>query len=180
MRPPQNPQQQNSTNQTKQHTKHNKTPSLCPCASLVLRAVFVAGSTGRLGARIVRELLGQGFKVRAGVRNADKAETFISIASSYGLLSKEELARLQVQGTCDCGSGSPASGHPVPVLCPAFTLLPRRVCIVQPPSSPACCTPCALQVVECDLERPDTLRAAIGNAGKVLQPCSRPLVFTKG
>lgn len=34
--------------------------------------VFVAGSTGRLGARIVRELLKQGYRVRAGVRNMDK------------------------------------------------------------------------------------------------------------
>lgn len=36
--------------------------------------VFVAGATGRLGARIVRELLGQGYKVRAGVRSPKKAE----------------------------------------------------------------------------------------------------------
>jgi NAD(P)-dependent dehydrogenase (short-subunit alcohol dehydrogenase family) len=62
--------------------------------------VFVAGATGRLGARIVRELLGQGFRVRAGVRNADKAETYLAIAASYGLLSKEELGRLQVRCVC--------------------------------------------------------------------------------
>jgi uncharacterized protein YbjT (DUF2867 family) len=80
--------------------------------------VFVAGATGRLGARIVRELLGQGFRVRAGVRNADKAETYLAIAASYGLLSKEELGRLQV--------------------------------------------------VSCDLEQPDTLGPAIGNAAKVV------------
>ena len=58
--------------------------------------MFVAGATGRLGARIVRELLGLGFRVRAGVRNADKADTYLSIASSYGLLSAEELGRLTV------------------------------------------------------------------------------------
>jgi uncharacterized protein YbjT (DUF2867 family) len=79
--------------------------------------VFVAGATGRLGARIVRELLGQGVKVRAGVRNLDKADTFLAIAASYGLLSAEELGRLQV--------------------------------------------------VECDLERPDTIASAIGSAAKV-------------
>ena len=62
-----------------------------------LPAVFVAGSTGRLGARIVRELLGTGFKVRAGVRSAEKAETFLNIASTYGLLTKDELSRLQVR-----------------------------------------------------------------------------------
>ncbi|KAI7836826.1 hypothetical protein COHA_009327 [Chlorella ohadii] len=80
--------------------------------------VFVAGSTGRLGARIVRELLGKGFKVRAGVRNPDKADTFLEIASSYGLLSKDELGRLTV--------------------------------------------------VECDLERPETIAPAIGGAAKVV------------
>ena len=79
--------------------------------------MFVAGATGRLGARVVRELLGQGFRVRAGVRNLDKADTFLAIAASYGLLSAEELGRLQV--------------------------------------------------VECDLERPDTIAPAIGSAAKV-------------
>ena len=39
--------------------------------------MFVAGATGRLGVRIVRELLAQGYKVRAGVRNAEKAEVSI-------------------------------------------------------------------------------------------------------
>lgn len=56
-------------------------------------------------------------QVRAGVRDQDKADTYLSIASSYGLLSKEELGRLTV--------------------------------------------------VDADLQRPETLPAAIGNAAKV-------------
>lgn len=36
-------------------------------------------------------------QVRAGVRNPEKADTFLEIASSYGLLSKDELGRLTVR-----------------------------------------------------------------------------------
>ena len=36
--------------------------------------VFVAGATGKLGSRIVVELLNQGFRVRAGVRDVQEAE----------------------------------------------------------------------------------------------------------
>ncbi|XP_041015769.1 protein TIC 62, chloroplastic isoform X2 [Juglans microcarpa x Juglans regia] len=39
--------------------------------------VFVAGATGRVGSRTVRELLKLGFRVRAGVRSAQKAETLV-------------------------------------------------------------------------------------------------------
>jgi len=46
-------------------------------------------------------------QVRAGVRNPDKADTFLEIASSYGLLSKDELGRLTVSSVyvglrCSC------------------------------------------------------------------------------
>ncbi|GAB4814594.1 hypothetical protein N2152v2_001640 [Parachlorella kessleri] len=58
--------------------------------------IFVAGATGRLGARIVRELLSQGYRVRAGVRSIDKAENFVRTAANFGLLSGEELALLDV------------------------------------------------------------------------------------
>lgn len=34
------------------------------------------------------------------MRNPEKADTFLEIASSYGLLSKDELGRLTV-GACD-------------------------------------------------------------------------------
>ncbi|KAK4377314.1 hypothetical protein RND71_003610 [Anisodus tanguticus] len=39
--------------------------------------VFVAGATGRVGSRTVRELLKLGFKVRAGVRSAQRAQPLI-------------------------------------------------------------------------------------------------------
>lgn len=39
--------------------------------------VFLAGATGRVGSRTVRELLKLGFKVRAGVRSAQRAESLI-------------------------------------------------------------------------------------------------------
>lgn len=39
--------------------------------------VFVAGATGRVGSRTVRELLKLGFRVRAGVRSAQRAETLV-------------------------------------------------------------------------------------------------------
>ncbi|CAA6657718.1 unnamed protein product [Spirodela intermedia] len=38
---------------------------------------FVAGATGRVGSRTVRELLKLGLRVRAGVRNAQRAETLL-------------------------------------------------------------------------------------------------------
>ncbi|XP_059653951.1 protein TIC 62, chloroplastic [Cornus florida] len=39
--------------------------------------VFVAGGTGRVGSRTVRELLKLGFRVRAGVRSAQRAESLV-------------------------------------------------------------------------------------------------------
>ncbi|KAK4258692.1 hypothetical protein QN277_005115 [Acacia crassicarpa] len=39
--------------------------------------VFVAGATGRVGSRTVRELIKLGFRVRAGVRNAQRAESLV-------------------------------------------------------------------------------------------------------
>ncbi|XP_015089753.1 protein TIC 62, chloroplastic isoform X2 [Solanum pennellii] len=39
--------------------------------------VFVAGATGRVGSRTVRELLKSGFKVRAGVRSAQRAQPLV-------------------------------------------------------------------------------------------------------
>ncbi|CAB4290279.1 unnamed protein product [Prunus armeniaca] len=40
---------------------------------------FVAGATGKVGSRTVRELLKLGFEVRAGVRSAQRAETLVQV-----------------------------------------------------------------------------------------------------
>ncbi|TKY67525.1 TIC 62 [Spatholobus suberectus] len=39
--------------------------------------VFVAGATGRVGSRTVRELIKLGFRVRAGVRSAQRADALV-------------------------------------------------------------------------------------------------------
>ncbi|KAM0951545.1 putative NAD(P)-binding domain, NAD(P)-binding domain superfamily, protein [Dioscorea sansibarensis] len=39
--------------------------------------IYVAGATGRVGSRTVRELLRLGFRVRAGVRSAQRAKTLV-------------------------------------------------------------------------------------------------------
>jgi NADP-dependent 3-hydroxy acid dehydrogenase YdfG len=59
--------------------------------------VFVAGATGRLGARIVRECLLAGYTVRAGVRSLEKGQDLIETAKELGVLSPEQLKRLSLQ-----------------------------------------------------------------------------------
>lgn len=39
------------------------------------KKIFVAGATGSTGRRIVEQLLAKGFRVKAGVRDLDKAKT---------------------------------------------------------------------------------------------------------
>lgn len=58
--------------------------------------VFVAGATGRVGLRIVRELLLAGFKVRAGARNTDKAQGYAKLAEEFGIVSSDAVKRLQI------------------------------------------------------------------------------------
>ena len=81
--------------------------------------VFVAGATGRLGLRIVRELLQAGFKVRAGARNVSKAQNYVDVASSLGLLSSDAVKRLQIVPVDleDPGSISAALGGATRVNC---------------------------------------------------------------
>eukprot|EP00887_Chlorella_sp_A99_P003986 scaffold11.g3986.t1 len=105
-------QQLGGTKKLKQHGRDGG-------SSLDQGTVFVAGATGRLGARIVRELLAQGYRVRAGVRSAKKAESHIKNATSYGLLSQEELGRLSVV-LCDLENPDtirPAIGRAAKVVC---------------------------------------------------------------
>eukprot|EP00271_Cylindrocystis_brebissonii_P013276 TRINITY_DN32999_c0_g1_i1.p1 TRINITY_DN32999_c0_g1~~TRINITY_DN32999_c0_g1_i1.p1 ORF type:complete len:594 (+),score=143.11 TRINITY_DN32999_c0_g1_i1:93-1874(+) len=58
--------------------------------------IFVAGADGQTGSRITLELLREGFKVRAGVPDLREALKLAELASTYGLVSKEEAARLNV------------------------------------------------------------------------------------
>jgi nucleoside-diphosphate-sugar epimerase len=60
--------------------------------------VFVAGATGRLGARIVRQLLLESpqLRVRAGVRDATKAAEYLRTAVGYGLLPADAARRVQL------------------------------------------------------------------------------------
>ncbi|CAL9022077.1 unnamed protein product [Prunus brigantina] len=81
---------------------------------------FVAGATGKVGSRTVRELLKLGFQVRAGVRSAQRAET---------LVQSVKQMKLDSEGT-------------------------------QPVEK--------LKIVECDLEKPDQIGPALGNASVVL------------
>ncbi|KAL4279724.1 hypothetical protein GQ457_03G004160 [Hibiscus cannabinus] len=81
---------------------------------------FVAGATGRVGSRAVRELLKLGFRVRAGVRSAQRAES---------LVQSVKQMKLDAEGTTPVEK---------------------------------------LELVECDLEKQDTIVPAIGNASVVI------------
>ncbi|GMJ12873.1 translocon at the inner envelope membrane of chloroplasts 62 [Hibiscus trionum] len=81
---------------------------------------FVAGATGRVGSRTVRELLKLGFRVRAGVRSAQRAQS---------LVQSVKQMKLDTEGTTPVEK---------------------------------------LELVECDLEKQDTIVPAIGNASVVI------------
>ncbi|XP_076920123.1 protein TIC 62, chloroplastic-like isoform X2 [Bidens hawaiensis] len=81
--------------------------------------IFVAGATGKVGSRTVRELLKLGFNVRAGVRSTQRAESLVKSVQQMKL---------------DDGS--------------------------QPVEK--------LQLVECDLEKPEQIKPALGNASTVI------------
>lgn len=83
--------------------------------------IFVAGATGRLGARIVKECLAKGFTVRAGVRSMEKGQQLIETGKQYGVLSAAELSKLELveYDLFDEASIGPAIGnagmpHPTP------------------------------------------------------------------
>ncbi|XP_065856262.1 protein TIC 62, chloroplastic [Euphorbia lathyris] len=81
---------------------------------------FVAGATGKVGSRTVRELIKLGFRVRAGVRSAQRAQTLVQSVKQLKLDGSEE---------------------------------------VQPVEK--------LEIVECDLEKPNQIVQALGNASLV-------------
>ncbi|XP_014518549.1 protein TIC 62, chloroplastic [Vigna radiata var. radiata] len=86
--------------------------------------VFVAGATGKVGSRTVRELIKLGFRVRAGVRSAQRA----------GALTKS-VQELKLDGSSATGGGQAVE---------------------------------KLEIVECDLEKPDTIGLALSNASTVI------------
>ncbi|KAL1208729.1 Protein TIC 62 [Cardamine amara subsp. amara] len=84
--------------------------------------VFVAGATGKVGSRTVRELLKLGFRVRAGVRSAQRAGSLVQSVKEMKLQNTDE-------GT-------------------------------QPVEK--------LEIVECDLEKKDSIQPALGNASVII------------
>ncbi|XP_009412301.2 protein TIC 62, chloroplastic isoform X1 [Musa acuminata AAA Group] len=87
--------------------------------------VFVAGATGRVGSRLVRELLKFGFRVRAGVRSAQRAEPLVQSVQQMkpdvgtGPSGTEPAAKLELV-ECDLekqGDIGPAIGNASTVLC---------------------------------------------------------------
>ncbi|KAH6789323.1 Rossmann-fold superfamily protein [Perilla frutescens var. frutescens] len=84
--------------------------------------VFVAGATGKVGSRTVRELLKLGFKVRAGVRSIQRADPLV-----------QSVRNLKLE---DVSGG------------------------IQPIDK--------LELVECDLEKLDRIKPALGNSSIVI------------
>ncbi|MED6204154.1 Protein TIC 62, chloroplastic [Stylosanthes scabra] len=91
--------------------------------------VFVAGATGKVGSRTVRELIKLGFKVRAGVRSVERAGSLIKSVEQMKLDDG-------TSGGSQCKTRNPAVEK--------------------------------LEIVECDLEKPDQIGPALGNASTVI------------
>lgn len=86
---------------------------------------FVAGATGRVGSRTVRELLKLGFRVRAGVRSVQRAGTLVESVRQMkldgvtGSLKTEPIEKLEIV-ECDLENESsirPAIGNASIVIC---------------------------------------------------------------
>ncbi|MCO5582827.1 hypothetical protein L7F22_036727 [Adiantum nelumboides] len=102
--------------------------------------VFVAGATGKVGSKTVRELLKLGFSVRASTRNVEKAQAlFEDVANSP--------------------AGAPGSNDASPfnIFSPA-----KLFGFFKPKVGKR------LEIVECDLENPESIETALSNAGVVV------------
>ncbi|KAE9616532.1 putative NAD(P)-binding domain-containing protein [Lupinus albus] len=86
--------------------------------------VFVAGATGKVGSRTVRELIKLGFWVRAGVRNRQRAGSLV-----------QSVEQLKLDAASATGGSQSVE---------------------------------KLEIVECDLEKPDQIGPALGNASTVI------------
>ncbi|KAI8532930.1 hypothetical protein RHMOL_Rhmol11G0256400 [Rhododendron molle] len=86
--------------------------------------VFVAGATGKVGSRTVRELLKLGFKVRAGVRSAQRAESLLQsvqqmkLGDEAGSEGTKPIEKLEIV-ECDLEKDPivPALGNASVVIC---------------------------------------------------------------
>ncbi|KAK6916521.1 NAD(P)-binding domain [Dillenia turbinata] len=96
---------------------------------------YVAGATGRVGSRAVRELLKLGFRVRAGVRSAQRAETLVQVWA--------KLSQTYKLTECQTNEAGWSRWDSIPAV--------ER-----------------LELVECDLEKPDQIGPALGNVSVVL------------
>eukprot|EP00249_Psilotum_nudum_P017678 c26437_g1_i1 orf=303-3755(-) len=100
------------------------------------KVVFVAGATGRVGSRTVRELFKHGFCIRAGTRNVIKAQTCLKdvlLENPQDALSKASSPFLSSK------------------LFAFLTPVQQKV-----------------DIVEYDLEDPETIEPALGNSGVVV------------
>ncbi|KAI4298378.1 hypothetical protein L6164_031949 [Bauhinia variegata] len=86
--------------------------------------VFVAGATGRVGSRAVRELMKLGFRVRAGVRSAQRANALV-----------QSVKQLKLDDAITNEGNQPVE---------------------------------KLEIVECDLEKPNQIVPALGNSSIVV------------
>ncbi|XP_066389296.1 protein TIC 62, chloroplastic-like isoform X2 [Miscanthus floridulus] len=78
--------------------------------------VFVAGATGRVGSRAVRELIKLGFRVRAAVRNAQRATSLVQSVQQLKLEAQLELVECDLEKQAQEGIVS-AIGHASLVVC---------------------------------------------------------------
>lgn len=59
--------------------------------------VFVAGASGRVGQRIVKECARAGYTVRAGVRTREKGADLMEDFKNEGYLTAQELRKIRIE-----------------------------------------------------------------------------------
>ncbi|PON43644.1 NAD(P)-binding domain containing protein [Trema orientale] len=121
-------------------TFSSETPKATPKDSKDENLAFVAGATGRVGSRAVRELLKLGFRVRAGVRTAEKAKPLV-----------DSVKQLKLEN--DGGETQRKQSWNISLF---FQLIPVKSAVEK------------LEIVQCDLEKKDQIGRALGNASVVL------------